>query len=129
MPEKTLNRTTAPQVLNGIDQIRDIILGEQIDSWEKRIKKLEQSLKNLTDSTQAKIRELSARIETSRSESLHTSETSKQELHKTDDELRAALNELKKEFDKRIQSLLEDKVDKDSIGEVFIQWGQKVKSK
>lgn len=129
MPEKTLDRTNAPQVLNGIDQIRDIILGEQIDLWEKRIRKLEQGLKNLTDSTHSKIEELQNQIENSRSESMNTSEKNKEDLLQTTDKLRSALNDFKKEFDKEIQSLSENKVDKDSIGEVFIQWGQKVKSK
>jgi len=41
--EKTETSSQNPSFLDGIDQIRDIILGEQISGWEKRFASSKQS--------------------------------------------------------------------------------------
>lgn len=114
---------------NGIDQIRDIILGEEIQSWEKRFDRIEKNLASLTKSTEKNLAELSERVESHISVAGKNNESLQNDLSATSQEIRSIIEKFKADLEKKIKTLADDKVDKDSIGDVFIQWGQKVKAK
>lgn len=127
MEEK--NNPTDQNSIDGIDQIREIILGEQILNWDARFKKLEQTLKDLDKNLESKFSSLTKTIEKTNESLSKAAASSKTDLAAESKELANQLKKLKTELGKKIDHLTENKVDKDSIGEVFIQWGQKVKSK
>lgn len=114
---------------NGIDQIRDIILGEEIQSWEKRFDRIEKNLASLTKSTEKNLAELSERVESHISVAGKNNKSLQNDLSVTAQEIRSIIEKFKADLEKKIKTLADDKVDKDSIGDVFIQWGQKVKAK
>lgn len=103
---------------DSINQIREIILGEHISSWEKNFKRLEKKLNDLD-------RKISSVQDALKNENSNLGD----ELSKSQKELSSKITKLQSEFNKSIKELEGSKVDKDSIGEVFIQWGQQVKTK
>ena len=109
--------------LHGIDQIRDIIFGEQIIEFENEIKHLKQECKNL----KTRIGELEKKqernidqLKTEYSEHHSQSESN----FKQNSEL---IEKLKSEIIQKLNEMDERKVDKTQIGQAFIDWGMKVK--
>lgn len=114
---------------NGIDQIREIILGEKMQAWEARFERIEKNLANLGKSTEARLAELAERVESHITAAGQESKSFRNDLSSASEEIRTSIEKFKVDLDKKLKKLADDKVDKDSIGEVFIQWGQSVKSK
>jgi len=115
--------------LGSLDQIRDIILGENIEAWEKQFAKLEGSIEKLRSDTSAQFKKIQENIDANSNQTLDETGKLAEKSEQAANELRELLMKFRKDLDKRIDELGEAKVDKDSIGEVFIQWGQRVKSK
>ena len=110
---------------DSIVQIRQIIFGEQIRSWEKQFKRLEQKLNELNKKLEESVKALEARIESAVVTQQESAAALSAELDRADQALKTELGQVQK----LLKDLKENKVDKDSIGEVFIQWGEKVKAK
>lgn len=119
MSKQTDDAVVTPETYSdSINQIREIILGEQINSWEKNFKRLEEKLNDLE-------RKISSVQETGQNENRNLGN----EISLSKEDFSAKITGIQKEFNKKIKELERVKVDKDSIGEVFIQWGQQVKTK
>ncbi len=103
---------------DSMQQIREIIFGEYIHSWENNFKRLEKKLADLgkkIDAIHADLKsESGGRVEA---------------LSQSKNELRSEIKKLQTEMTNKLKKIDDSKVDKDSIGEVFIQWGQQVKAK
>ncbi len=110
--------TAEPTKSSSINQIREIILGEQISFWENNFKSLEKKLADLD-------RKISSVQDAVNNENSNLGD----ELNKLKKELSSKITKLQNEFTKKTDELDGSQVDKDSIGEVFIQWGQQVKTK
>jgi len=114
---------------NGIDQIREIIFGEQLISWQQRFADLEKALSELKKSVESGFSRLEKQIGTEKQTLTGNVQDLRSEVNKDSDDLRAQIAAARKELADKIATLNERKVDRDSIGEVFIQWGQKVKAR
>jgi DNA anti-recombination protein RmuC len=113
----------------GIQQIREIILGEQIISWNHKISQLEDKLDKLNATINSKVTELNKKISSNQKSVSEHLESTNKEMQQSAKDIQKLLAEFKKEVEQNLQKLHENKVDRDSIGEVFIQWGQKVKNR
>ena len=108
---------------HSIEQIRDIIFGEQIAEYKKMISHLTKECSNLKkrlDNLEKKYEDEIKRLTNENSEQ-HTQSAAKQE------EIMESVTKLKEEFDRKYNELIEQKVDKSEIGQAFIDWGMKVK--
>ncbi len=123
-PEETISSP-----LGSLDQIRDIILGEHIEEWEKQFARLDASIAKLRNDTSAQFKEVQVKLNENANQAQDETGKLAEKSEQSVTELRALLKKFHHELGQRIEELDENKVDKDSIGEVFIQWGQRVKSK
>jgi len=120
MPDKAGNLFNDSQ--GSIEQIREIIFGDQMDAFEKQMRELKkesQSLRNRIADLEKKNADL---------EQLIADYTEKQKSTESDQQAtREIIEQLKQEFDQKIAALQDAKVDKSQIGQAFIEWGMKVK--
>lgn len=113
----------------GILQIRNILLGDLVVRWESKINKMEAGVRELIRKTEAKLAAMEEKMALLDKELKEELESNLMDIEQENDELRSLIEGLKKEFEEKIKHIEENKLDKDSIAEVFIQWGQQVKGK
>ena len=129
MANKNNDISQEPTNTNGIDQIREIIFGEQLTSWQQRFTELEQALSELRKTVESGISRLEKQIGNEKQTRTGNVQELRPDVNKDSDDLRAQIAAARQELAAKIATLDKHKVDRDSIGEVFIQWGQKVKTK
>ena len=112
----------------GLDQIREIIVGEQLVAWEKRFSKLEKALAELHATVESGLSRLEQQLDEKRQELAGNVRDLSARLGKDVNDLSGEIAAAREEFGVKISLIEATKVDRDSIGEVFIQWGQKVKA-
>ncbi|KAA3656453.1 MAG: hypothetical protein DWQ10_15395 [Calditrichaeota bacterium] len=110
----------------GVGQIRNILLGDIISVWEEKITQMERGVQELINHTEAKLIELEERFNALDHELKEELETNLLEVEQENDDLRSMVQTLKDQFEMQMQSLESGKLDKNSIADVFIQWGQKM---
>jgi len=125
--KKTIVESVNGTHVNEIGQIREILLGEFISSWEVRISKMETGVKELIGQTEKKLTELESRMVALDKEIKDEIETNFMDLEQENGDLRSLVENFHKELNRKMDSLTDGKLDKESIADVFIQWGQKVK--
>ena len=117
--QKMINNTTG----SSIEQIREIIFGEQINKFENEIKHLKQECKNL----KTRIGELEKKqerdIDQLKTESSEHHSQSESNFRQNSE----LIEQLKSEIIQKLNEMDERKVDKTQIGQAFIDWGMKVK--
>lgn len=106
-----------------IEQIREIIFGDQMIELEKQLKDLKKECSNLKE----KINVLENRQ--AECDQMITDNMEKQQATASDQQQQTHENieQLKNEFDRKLAELNDAKVDKSQIGQAFIEWGMKVK--
>ena len=121
MSEK--NETLENRSGQSIDQIREIIFGEQIIEFENAIKQLRQENKNLKSQIADLVKKHEHDIDQIKAESSenHSQSVSNFNQHSQ------LIEELKSEIIQKLSELDDRKVDKTQIGQAFIDWGMKVK--
>lgn len=108
--------------LNGIVQIRDILLGDQISSWESRIAKMEEGIQEFIKRTDAQITALNNRMDKFIStaenrlggmdEQLKTlTEKTESRLAAMDERIAQADKELKEELETNLMDLEQENTD------------------
>jgi predicted nucleic acid-binding Zn-ribbon protein len=105
-----------------IEQIREIIFGDQMIEFDRQIKELKKEctqFKNKINDLEKKDAEFDQLMAETK-EKQKASASDQQQIHEI-------IEQLKKEFDKKIAELKDAKVDKSQIGQAFIDWGMKVK--
>lgn len=105
-----------------IDQIRDIIFGDQIEKFERTINQLKKECNEFRDRI--------AQLEEKHSAVDHTidSDHEKQKaMESAQIQLQEFIEKTKRELDQKIAELFDTKVDKTQIGKAFIEWGMKMK--
>lgn len=105
-----------------IEQIREIIFGDQMIEFERQIKELKKEcshFKNKINDLEKKDAEFDQLV-AENIEKQKASASDQQQIHEI-------IEQLKKEFDQKIAELKDAKVDKSQIGQAFIDWGMKVK--
>lgn len=111
------------QLTDGIDQIRDIIFGEQISEYDKKLSNIEHKLTAITNDLK--------NLEKKHAETANTVNENLNSLKNATsidrDKIHEMIEQMKNEIDQKMNELGDSKVDKSAIGEVFIEWGMKVK--
>lgn len=105
-----------------IDQIREIIFGDQMVDFERQLKELKKEcnhLKNRINDLEKKHADFDQAM-AENNEKQKTTTSDQQQIHEI-------IEQLKKEFDRKVAELKDSKVDKSQIGQAFIEWGMKVK--
>lgn len=120
-------QTDSKSETDSLAQIRDIIVGEYSKTWEKRFTRLQEQIQQMNQQIQKQLHELSEKIAQSANERESSHQTLTENLDKTRSEITEMVKAAQSTLQKELTRLKEVKVDKDSIGEVFIQWGQQVK--
>ncbi|MDZ7263163.1 MAG: hypothetical protein ONB16_01170 [candidate division KSB1 bacterium] len=106
----------------GIEQIREIIFGEQIDKFERAIDQLQKECNELRQ----RLEQLESK-ERSIDQMLAADHEQQQAMAASQQQLREFIATTKIELEKKIADLFDSKVDKTQIGQAFIEWGMKVK--
>lgn len=120
--------TLAPASMSdGVLQIRNILLGDVIARWESRITRLDQAVREFIKTSEGRLRAMEEKIDTMDREVREELETNLMEIEQENDDFRTMLKGIKNEFEERLRAVEEMKMDKSSIADVFIQWGQQVK--
>lgn len=105
-----------------IDQIREIIFGEQEKDYELRLQELKQQCE-----------QLHSRLAALESQQQSTQHTLKEDYVRVEayqngqQELRTWIEKAQAELERKIEKLAANKVDRSQIGQAFIEWGMKVK--
>ncbi|MEE4311559.1 MAG: hypothetical protein V2J62_06785 [candidate division KSB1 bacterium] len=102
-----------------LDAIRDIIFGEELKLFQNHLNQLKKKLDALSKRVDA-VNENVEKIEKSISDDRDSSV-------KVNKETQATIDRLKKELDDQLKTITDTKVSKSEIGQVFIEWGMKVK--
>lgn len=110
------NNHTA-EAVEKMDQIRNLILGDSITILESRVAFLETSVEKLQKRADDLERE---------NRELNKSRAKQTDLETVQSEMAAAIEQLKKNLMMQLNDIEDKKLDKDSIADVFIQWGQKL---
>ncbi|MCB0749923.1 MAG: hypothetical protein KDC52_00465 [Ignavibacteriae bacterium] len=108
--------------LGGLKQIREIIFGEAQISLQAQIDELKQennNLRQLLNQQEKNINKASTNIEDLKSKAKSSDTTQS----KTNEDI----EKLKADFEAKIKELKLSKIDKNHIGQAFIEWGMKVK--
>lgn len=106
----------------GIKEIREIIFGEVINNLQSQINELKSENKSLKD--QLKLHE----NDISKSSSLINELTHNQNsTNNLQSKLTTQVEAIKADFEEKIKELKLTKIDKNQIGQTFIEWGMKVK--
>lgn len=109
-------------VRNQIDEIREIILGDDRVKFESEIAELRKE----NDDLRTELKTLKSRLEKS---NIMLSANVEDLIRVVDENklLVKDLETLKKDFEAKISRLNEKKLDKTEIGQAFIEWGTRVK--
>jgi len=111
---------------DGLDQIQRILFGDIFSTWESKISQMERGVQELINHTEAKLQELEERFNMLDQELKEELETNLLEVEQENDDLRSMVQGLRDQFEAQMHSLENGKLDKNSIADVFIQWGQKM---
>lgn len=105
-----------------IDKIRELIFGEQIIEFQQQIKALQEECQTLNrELVQLKQKQ------TENTDLIKNNMTRLNSAESADKQINQLLESFKAELSQRLAELELRKVDKSQIGEVFIEWGMKVK--
>ncbi|MBK7979080.1 MAG: hypothetical protein IPK06_03530 [Ignavibacteriae bacterium] len=111
-----------PNTLGGLKQIREIIFGEYLDNLQNQINQLRDENKNLKQQVSLHDKNLE-KASSQISDLFSKSKNSDTNIQKSSEEL----DKIKTELESKIKELKLTKIDKNQIGQVFIEWGMKVK--
>lgn len=117
-----MTKNGTKQANQSIEQIRDIIFGDQIEKFERTINQLKKDFNELRDRV--------AQLENKHVAVDHVIESDhekQQAMESAQHQLQQFIEQTKQELDQKISELFNTKVDKSQIGQAFIEWGMKVK--
>jgi len=111
-------------VRNEMDEIREIIYGEDRSKFESEIQQLRKENKQLMD----EINDLKTRCE--KSDSILTENVDGlKKTYEDNKNITQKLEALKEEIMSELSKINESKLDKSEIGQAFIEWGTRVRDK
>lgn len=105
-----------------IEQIREIIFGDQIEKFEQALNQLKKENTELRE----RIAQLEKKHQTV-DQAIAADHEKQKSMESTQNQLQEFIEKMKLELDQKIAKLNDAKVDKSQIGQAFIEWGMKVK--
>jgi len=125
--KKTDNGATVEPVQeDNLAQIRDIIVGEDLRKIQAAIKDIRSQIKELKKTLNIfkdEADSFSANFQQSTSEEFQKTQKSVQTTQKN---IESSMADMMKTIKAQLNKLEENKVDKSKIGQVFLEWGQKI---
>lgn len=112
----------AKPATESIEQIRDIIFGDQIEKFERTINQLKKECSELRDRV-AQLEEKHDAVD----HAIESDQEKQKAMESTQSQLQEFIEKTKRELDQKIAELFDTKVDKTQIGKAFIEWGMKMK--
>lgn len=110
------------QANQSIEQIRDIIFGDQIEKFERTINQLKKEFSEIRDRvTQLENKHVAV------DHIIETDHEKQKAMESVQNQLQQFIEKTKQELEQKISELFNSKVDKSQIGQAFIEWGMKVK--
>ncbi|MBN2089159.1 hypothetical protein JW964_06085 [candidate division KSB1 bacterium] len=120
MPGKTERTNISADA--AIDKIRELIFGEQTIEFQQQIKALQEECQAINrELVQLKQKDME------NADLISNNTTRLNLVESADKQINELLEHFKAELNQRLADLEARKVDKSQIGEVFIEWGMKVK--
>lgn len=116
MPEQTGPATPAGESPADVERIRTILFGPQMRDYEQRFLTLQRDLERL----QAELAHLSDQLAAQEADQTKKLQTLRSELQRAD-------NDLRDELRQTAQKLTDDKVDRTTLGDLFIELGSHLK--
>ncbi len=117
MTEKTSKAAGQGEEIQNVDRVRDIIFGHQMRDYEQRFQLVQRDLKRL----QQELDRLAEQISDQQSDHTKKLQGLRQEMREADDAIREDLRLI-------AQKLTDEKVDRFTFGELFIELGSHLKS-
>ena len=108
----------------GIEQIRQLLFGEQVDSIIEELNRLKAELENLNKKSTQDIKELQNAI----SKENELSATNHTTLKEQVSALAARLDDSVSQFNNKLERMNNQKVDISLIGDMFVEFGENLKS-
>ncbi len=120
MPGKTERTNSTADA--AIDKIRELIFGEQIIAFQQQILALQEECQAIN----RELNQLKKQHEEN-ADLINKNMTRLNRAESADQQINDLIERFKAELNGRLAELEAKKVDKSQIGEVFIEWGMKVK--
>jgi len=117
MAEKDSDNVSQAGTPQEVDRIRDIIFGTQMRDYDGRFEAVKRDL----DRLQQELERLNAQLEAQDSDQTKKLQTVRQELRTSDDGIRDELRAT-------AQRLTSEKVDRENLGDLFIELGRQLKT-
>lgn len=117
MTEQTDKVTVQGEALQNVDRVRDIIFGHQMRDYEQRFQLVQRDLRRL----QQELDRLAEQISDQQGDHTKKLQGLRQEMRDADDAIREDLRLI-------TQKLTDEKVDRFTFGELFIELGSHLKS-
>ena len=115
------------QPLNNIEQIRDIIFGDNIKTFEKKFKEFENTISDLENYCKSRMDKIDSTIADLDSRMLSLDKTQTENLKQLKADMEKNLHTSVQKLEKYLQELKEDKVDKTLIANKLIELGLAIK--
>ena len=117
MSDEKTPGTEQAKSIQEVDRIRDIIFGPQMRSYQERFQQIARDMERL----QQELDQLSQQLTEQDSGQSKKLQTLRHEVREADDNLRAELRRC-------VDQLTNDKVSRDSLGELFVELGTRLQS-
>lgn len=110
----------------GVDQIREIIVGDNLRAIQAELENLQKQINNLRGTLGSFKDEADAFNENFKQSTSSEIEKAKQSAEEQQKNIESSMADMMKTIKAQLKKLEENKVDKSKIGQVFIEWGQKM---
>lgn len=107
--------------INNLDQIRNIIYGDESQKIDKRFAQVDKEIKNLKSAMQASIVELESKLQKQADRSNEIEKNLVEEIKRTKSILEKLVQSESTKLDERIQELGRDKIDKQTLANLLIE--------
>lgn len=114
------------QEAGGVDQIREIIVGDHLRAIQAELENLQKQINDLRGTLGSFKDEADAFNENFQASTSEEFEKTKQTVEEQQKNIEASMGNMMKTIRAQLKKLEETKVDKSKIGQVFMEWGQKM---
>ena len=112
--------------IGGLDQIREIIVGDDLRSIQAALKNIQEQINDLNSTLGSFKDEADAFNDNFQASTSSEFEKAKQSAEEKQKNIEVSMGSMMKTIKAQLKKLEANKVDKSKIGQVFMEWGQKI---
>lgn len=112
---------------NDIDQIRNLIFGEQIETIQKKFESIQKQIEKINKKISENMRLNERKFTEFKNQSMDTNESIQGNIKKLSSELDKQIENLRKEILAELMILSVEKTNKDLLADFFIELGNRIK--